>query len=122
MEKIYFPALEKTGMLNSVGPIGVMRAEHQTGRAYVRLMADSLKHDPFHRDKFVKAAEDYSALLRAHIDRENRMLFDAGDSKFPQELQESILEKFEELEELVIGKGRHEELHKRLDYFREKYF
>lgn len=121
-EKIYFPALEKAGIMNQGGPIGALLAEHQEVRGYVRLMKDSLAHVPFHRDKFVKASHDYIALVSNHIENENEVLFTAGDSKLSPEEQKTILEKFEEIENMLIGEGKHEEFHKKLEYFRAKYF
>ena len=40
-EEKLFPALEQRGVPREGGPIGVMLAEHEQGRAYVRAMAEA---------------------------------------------------------------------------------
>src|SRR5512136_3436570 len=40
-EEKLFPTLEQRGILREGGPIGVMLAEHERGRAYVRAMAEA---------------------------------------------------------------------------------
>ena len=42
-EEKLFPAMEKRGVPREGGPIGVMLAEHEQGRAYVRAMAEAAK-------------------------------------------------------------------------------
>ncbi len=120
-EGILFPVLEEEGVPAHSGPISIMLAEHQEGRGYVRIMEDSLEHEPFHRDKFLKAAADYTALVRSHIEKENSVFFPLGDEKLPEARQEWLLSEFELFEEKAIGKGMHEELYGNLDYFRRKY-
>ena len=43
------------------------------------------------------------------------MLFAMADRVLTEETQDELFEEFEELEEDVIGRGKHEELHKRLE-------
>jgi len=57
-ERIIFPAMENAGILNRNGPLGSLISQHHTMQGYVRLMKDALTHSPFHRDKFIKSAED----------------------------------------------------------------
>lgn len=69
-----FPAMEKAGVPSAGGPVGVMLHEHVQGRALIATMADG---DPAGR---AVAARSYVALLRAHIDKENGILFPLADA------------------------------------------
>lgn len=119
-ELILFPALEAAGIRNSGGPIGQMLAEHDAGRALVGGMAAALER-PDGFPAFVRAARDYAALLRAHIDKENTVLFPMGEKALGPAALAAVYGRFEEHEEKVIGQGRHEELHAMLDGFEKKY-
>ena len=70
---------------------------------------------------FAAAASAYAKLLRAHIDKENTVLFPMGDRKIPAGEQAVILEKFEQYEHEVMGEGTHETLHELLHRLTEKY-
>ncbi len=120
-EGILFPELEKVGIPRDRGPVGQMLAEHEEGRGHVRGMKRALEGGGFDRTAFAKSAEDYIALLRAHIRKENEVLFPLGDMKLPPEAQASIATRFEEHEEKVMGAGTHERLHAMLDEFEAKY-
>lgn len=75
-EKQYFPALVGRGVPKDFGPIGCMLEEHEAGRRLVRAMRDAVaKRDA----KGVKrAASEYVDLLRAHIQKEDNVLFPLG--------------------------------------------
>jgi hemerythrin-like domain-containing protein len=116
-EGFLFPALEEAGIANKGGPIGAMLAEHEQGRGYIRRMSESLDD----QKSFAKPARAYIDLLRAHIDKENKVLFPMGDARLSREKQSELLARFETFEDEVIGKGRHEELHRMLDRFEKKF-
>jgi len=69
----------------------------------------------------VSHAAEYSALLRAHIDKENKKHFPLGDKKIPLDAQSELIISFEEFEEKVMGTGTHEKLHALLQDFQAKY-
>lgn len=69
-----FPAMLRAGVPGEGGPIGVMLAEHEEGRRLLAAMADP---DPGRR---AAIARQYAALLRAHIDKENSVLFPLAES------------------------------------------
>ncbi len=124
-EGFYFPELEKAGIPKENGPIGVMLNEHALGRSYIKLMGESLAEKDKSADldskKFTEGSTSYIALLKQHIDKENNVLFPMGDEKLSKAAQKDLLEKFEKYEDEVIGKGKHEELHKMLGEFEKKY-
>jgi hemerythrin-like domain-containing protein len=119
-EGLYFPSLEKAGVRNVGGPIGQMLLEHAEGRRFVARMNEVF--DPeFSPMAFAEAADGYIKLLRAHIDKENNILFQMGDQKLAGAEQERLLAAFESFEAEVMGPGVHEGLHKMLDRFEAKY-
>ncbi len=82
-EDLLFPELEARGMPREGGPIAVMLHEHQVGRGYARQMAKALTEaregDPEARAVLVNAAHGYVDLIRAHIRKENDVLFNWAD-------------------------------------------
>ncbi|MDD5293548.1 MAG: hemerythrin domain-containing protein [Candidatus Izemoplasmatales bacterium] len=120
-EGLFFPALEQSGVANAKGPIGQMLLEHTQGRSHIAKMAESLKGQTADLDRFVEAAESYSILLRAHIQKENKILFPLADQSLAKDLQKSLLEGFEDHERNVMGENVHEQLHELLHKFQHKY-
>jgi hemerythrin-like domain-containing protein len=120
-EGFLFPALEKVGVRNEGGPIGVMLSEHTKGRNFIKQMRDSILREQVDKQGFIEAATSYIRLLRAHIQKENTVLFPLIDARMSASEQKDLLENFENHEEKVIGEGRHEELHALLEKFKNKY-
>ncbi len=120
-ENILFPAMERSGIPKERGPIGQMLAEHEEGRKYIRAMAEAAGKTPLDARSFASEARGYIELLRAHIRKENTILFPMGDRAIPEPEQREILEAFERHEETVIGHGVHERLHAMLEDFSKKY-
>jgi hemerythrin-like domain-containing protein len=107
-EQHLFPAMERHGIPREGGPLGVMLHEHEEGRAFLRAMA---KGD----DREVAGAiRGYATLLRAHIDKENGVLFPMAEQILPAEEQRELLHAFEAVEQTVAGPGVHERLLARL--------
>lgn len=59
--------------------------------------------------------------LRPHIRKENRILFPMGDRFLDESIQNELLNKFEDFENAVIGKGKHEEFQTMLNNLQTKY-
>jgi len=82
-EDLLFPELEELGVPREGGPIGVMLEEHRIGRAFVRAMAESLpgarSGDAVATTALLDAAHGYIGLIRAHIDKEDNVLFMMAD-------------------------------------------
>ena len=82
-EDLLFPELEARGIPREGGPIGVMLAEHEQGRGFVRQMREALPGaragEAAAVDALVSAGRDYIDLLRQHIDKENNVLFMMAD-------------------------------------------
>jgi len=79
-----FPTLERCGIPREGGPIGVMLHEHQLAREHVRAIAEHLAAadagDATAVETVLGHGRDYLDLLRAHISKEDRVLFEMADS------------------------------------------
>ena len=120
-ELFLFPALEKAGVMKEGGPIGKMLMEHTKGRELIKKMQESILNDKVNKTAFITAALEYVRHMRAHIEKENTVLFPMIDTRMSASEQKELFENFENHEEKVIGENRHEELHALLDIFRTKY-
>jgi hemerythrin-like domain-containing protein len=124
-EDVLFPELERRGVKREGGPIGVMLMEHEAGRGYVRGMAEGL--DRLRRgegDAVVVIRENvdaYRDLLRAHIHKENNVLFPMADRLVPDDVAATLSEKFEEIERDRVGAGKHEAYHTMLHGLKDLY-
>lgn len=114
-EDLLFPLLEKKGLPRDGGPIGVMLAEHDQGRALIRQMAEAAdaygsSATPAGRS-WAAAARSYAALLREHINKENNVLFVMAENLLSATEQSELARAFEKAEEEKMGAGTHERLH-----------
>jgi hemerythrin-like domain-containing protein len=114
-EDYLFPALERGGMAHDSGPIAVMLAEHAHGRHLVNLLGQALdglaQARPGAAADLLTAGREYIELLRAHIHKEESVLFPLADIRLGQAEQEAMAEDFQRLERERIGPGRHEAFH-----------
>ena len=120
-EDFLFPALERVGIKNENGPIGLMLAQHRQGREFIKQMQESIEKKVINKDKFVDSASSYVNLLRNHIEKEDTNLFPLSDVRLSESTQVELRKDFEKLENDVIGEGKHEELHTLLEKFKKKY-
>jgi len=124
-EDLLFVAMEEAGIPKEGGPIGVMLAEHDMGRSYVRGLSQAVARykagDRGVSPAIIENARNYVALLSQHIDKEDNILYPMADMHLSEAQQEELLEGFEKVEREKIGPGRHEEFHKLLDHLQEVY-
>jgi hemerythrin-like domain-containing protein len=110
-----FPKLEEKGFPRHAGPIAVMLNEHDEGRQLIREMAAAgegyARGDDEAGRRWSKAARAYAALLRAHIQKENEVLFVMAERALTDEEQEELSQAFEKVELEKLGAGTHERLH-----------
>jgi hemerythrin-like domain-containing protein len=84
-ERALFPAMARAGVpAERGGPIAVMLEEHLEGRALVQTMADGEVRAR------AAAARCYIELLRAHIDKENEILFPLADAVLDEAAQGTL--------------------------------
>ena len=98
-EGVLFKAMARSRFAaGKSGPIGVMLAEHEQGRAYTRGMRDAANRlaagDETARAEVVNNARGYAALLRQHIQKENGILFPMADQVIPVAQQAQVADDF----------------------------
>jgi hemerythrin-like domain-containing protein len=86
-----FPALVKAGVPGEGGPVGVMLAEHAEGRTLVGAIASGAGAAR------ARAARGFANLLRAHIDKEDHVLFQIADAVLEEDVQARLAREFAEL-------------------------
>jgi hemerythrin-like domain-containing protein/uncharacterized protein (DUF2249 family) len=117
-ENLLFKRMVDRGFPRQAGPIAVMLSEHETGRAFIRGIAEgaaALGTDPGATQKVIENGRGYIGLLRAHIDKENHILFPMADNVLTPEDQEHLGKEFERFEAEETGAGVHEAMLKLLD-------
>lgn len=111
-ENVLFKAMTAAGLPQQGGPVGVMLAEHETGRALTRAMrlgAEKWKAgDLSGKNQALQAASDYASLLHQHIYKENNILFPMANQVIPLGEQDQVAEDFERVEHEETGEGVHE--------------
>jgi len=114
-EELLFVKMQERGMPVRGGPIAVMLQEHDEGRQRVRAVAEAL---PQARSGGASALASvrsnllaYIQLLRAHIDKEDNVLYPMADRLFTPEDQRALTKAFEKVEAEEIGEGVHEKYH-----------
>lgn len=111
-EKVLFPAMEEHGIPSEGGPIGMMLAEHEEGRSYVRAMLAAVTLIDSKQEaataSLLKSADAYIRLLREHIQKEDEILFPMADGVIPEDEQRQLLKSFEAHEAEEMDAGIHE--------------
>jgi hemerythrin-like domain-containing protein len=113
-EDLLFPALAQKGLPTSGGPIAVMLHEHALGRSLIGRMEEAgmaYGSDASAGPRWAEAAAGYASLLRAHIQKENNVLFVMAENLLSQSEQQELSEAFERIEVEKMGPGTHERLH-----------
>jgi hemerythrin-like domain-containing protein len=114
-EKHLFPRMEERGVPRNGGPIGVMLQEHERGRAFIRAVADATSGAKAGDARALATASRnllyYVGLLRAHIGKENSVLFPMADQVLTEDDQRELAEAFDRVEAEELGEGTHERYH-----------
>lgn len=117
-EALLFPALEAHGVPREGGPIGVMLAEHVTGRNHIKGMRQALADykggRPAASADFVRHARGYTELLHQHIYKEDNVLFQMADQRLPAKVKNELTQGFVRIEEEKVGAGKHDAFHRML--------
>lgn len=117
-ERHLFARLVERGMAKEGGPVGVMLREHDLGRGYIAAVAMEIAlpggGDSAH---VADALEAYVELLRAHIEKENEVLFPMADRMLADRDQTELAAAFERVEREEMGDGVHEGFHRFAEEF-----
>jgi hemerythrin-like domain-containing protein len=112
-ERLLFPRLRERGAAASA-PVAAMLQEHEGGRERVRRLEAALDAAAAgDADAVARVAENlsaYAALLRAHIAKENNVLFPLADRLLTDDDQRDLDAAFELVEADETGPGEHERL------------
>ena len=118
-EALLFPALEREGVSRRGGPIGVLLAEHVSGRTHIAGMRRALAEAQAGRggavEDFLGHTRGYAALLRQHIFKEESVLFRIAEDRLPEKVKAELVKGFERIEDEKVGHGRHEAFHRMLE-------
>ena len=111
-EGVLFVAMIAHGIPDRGGPIGVMMAEHEQGRAFTRAMREAAQKleagEGSARDAVIANARGYVGLLRQHIVKEDSILFPMADRAIPPVEHGKVAKDFERVEHEETGAGVHE--------------
>lgn len=111
-ENYLFTALVEKGITKEGGPVGQMLSEHTLGRELVKAMAENVEEAGLgNKDsiwKFTDAAIRYINLLKAHIQKEDSVLFPMANKILSEEDQKQLLKNFETVESEHMGTGTHQ--------------
>jgi hemerythrin-like domain-containing protein len=93
-EEILFAAMVEAGFPRHAGPVGVMLAEHDEGRRHVAVLrALAQQAAPWSADDrqaLVEAAGGYGDLLRAHIQKEDQILYPMAEARLAPDALERV--------------------------------
>jgi hemerythrin-like domain-containing protein len=114
-EDLLFVRMRERGMPVEGGPIGVMLMEHVEGRRLVKAVAEALPDAAKGDAQAVAAVRDnlrgYVRLLRAHIGKEDNVLYPMADRMLTAEDQQWLANEFDRVEAEEMGSGVHEKYH-----------
>lgn len=114
-ENVLFVRMQEKGMPADSGPIFVMLREHEENRKNVAAMDDALPKAVAGEESAVVAVKDnlvaYAGRLRAHIDKEDNVLYPMADQMFSEDDQMKLAEAFDKVEKEEVGDEVHEKYH-----------
>jgi hemerythrin-like domain-containing protein len=119
-EQLLFPMLLQTGDRQAQQAVERLLPEHAQGRHWLARMRHALK-EPFRPEAFHDAARSYAALLLAHIEQENTVLFPMAERLLDEHQLGDLSRAFEVFEVKVMGPERHEALHALLHRLQLRY-
>jgi hemerythrin-like domain-containing protein len=124
-EDLLFPMMEKKGFPRDAGPLGVMRDEHETGRAHIRAMDAAIDAaetgDTGAMQSFAHHARAYVLLLRVHIQTEDHCLFPMVDESLSANDQQELTAQFEHADGDLPADATPQELLRSVNRLVERY-
>jgi hemerythrin-like domain-containing protein len=114
-EDLLFVRMGEKGFPRDFGPVGMMLHEHTQSRANVTAVADNVAAAAAGDATAVAAVADnllaYASLLRAHIYKEDNILYPMANQAFSEVDQTALAADFERVEN-ELGVGVHEKYHR----------
>lgn len=110
-EQHLFPAMAQAGVPEHGGPVGVMLEEHDQGRSHIQGMTaaiESLADRPDEsKTAILEHGRAYVDMLRAHIQKENDILFPMADRVIGSANMQELARAFERVE-TEMGEDAHQ--------------
>jgi hemerythrin-like domain-containing protein len=103
-----FPALIDQGMPSAGGPIGCMLVEHQDARMHTQRIREAVAEG--NTEAAARAGGDYVALLRAHIAKEDNILYKMALEILSSEAFDQMARDFESVESRAPCRDRYQKL------------
>jgi len=104
-EAVLFPLMEKRDP-SQHDNVSLLLADHEKGRAFLAGLKGAVTLNDV--KEMIENSEGYANLLKLHIQKEN-LLFPKWMNMLSDDDRVDMFEKSEEIEERVIGKGKHAE-------------
>lgn len=110
-ETVLFPLMKQRDPRQNDN-IAVLNEEHSKGRVFLKELGVAVGKNNYR--EIIENSKGYIELLTLHIKKEN-MLFPSWMKMLSDDDKADLLEKFEEIEERVIGLGQHEQYALRIE-------
>jgi hemerythrin-like domain-containing protein len=111
-DRVLLPALIKNGLSKDSDSITAMLEEHEEGRRLTQKLRQAIDRfqagDLRARDLVIQCCMEYVKLLRAHISKEEKVLFPVADQLIPADEQDQINKTFERFQPEERGEEFHE--------------
>ena len=110
-ENALFPLIGQRSPNQSL-TISFLLEDHQKARGFIAALKEAVARNDV--EGKIRNADGYSRLLTLHIQRENA-IFPDWMRMLDDKDKEDLFEKFEEIEEKVIGLGKHQEYERNIE-------
>ena len=114
-ENLLFMKMQERGIPADSGPIAVMMYEHNEGRQRLKAVAEAIPQagsgDVAAIASVTSNLSAYVQMLRAHIGKEDNILYPMADRVLTPEDQQALTEAFDRVEAEEMGAGMHERYH-----------
>ena len=101
-EEVLFEAMSRHGFSRQTGPVAVMLAEHEQGRALVTELADVAAREVWSepdKNHLIRSARAFTTLLRMHIQKEDNVLYVIAQRTLPEATLAWVRTRMHEIEQ-----------------------
>ncbi len=109
-EDMLFPAMVRAGVPDQGGPIAVMKAEHDQGRAAVMALERAtdayVERGPAEHDAIISAIANITTLYTDHIFKEDNILYPMAESALSTDDMAELATAFARIEEEFSGEAQ----------------
>lgn len=115
-ENLLFERMVERGMDRDAGPIGTMLAEHDEGRRHLdgveEGLAQATRGEADAAESVAHGLSQYAHLLRAHIEKEDTILYPMADRILSDADRKDLAKAFDRVESEEMGEEVHEKYHR----------